>query len=151
MVLGLFAVSFLLAVSLSIFIAWISREAIDAVLRHFIADSIVRAGFEKYLRFAIVVAGISGGTRVRALQEYVSTSNWNKAAMEAALNQETWVLELYRTVTGSLEAIAGLLLACLVLALLAPAVFRMFKAGPDKPEVSRPKSAEPAKNTVGPR
>ena len=144
MILGLFVASFVLAVSLSVFIAWISREAIDAVLRHFIANSIVRAGFEKYLRFAIVVAGISGGTRVRALQEYVSASNWNKAAMEAALNQETWVLELYRTITGSLEAIAGLLLGCLFLALIAPVVLRMFKASPE----GRPKSTDQQKNVV---
>ena len=76
--------------------------------------------------------GISGGTRVKPLQEYISAADYNKAAMLAALTQEFWALELYRTVIGALEGVAGLLLICIFLALIAPLVLRMLKIEPPK-------------------
>jgi hypothetical protein len=63
MFIALFGASFLLALALSATIAWLSREAMDTVLRRFVVDPVVRSGFEKYIRFAIVVVGISSGTR----------------------------------------------------------------------------------------
>lgn len=132
MFVALFAASFVLALALSITVAWISREAIDSVLRRFVADYAVRAGFEKYIRFAIVVVGISGGTRVRVLQEYLAASDLNRAAMAAQLTQEFWVMEIYRTILGTLEGIATLLLVCIFLALIAPVVVRMLKLEPVK-------------------
>src|SRR5436305_875185 len=110
MFIALFAASFVLALVLSATLAWLSREAMDAILRRFVVDPVVRGGFEKYIRFAIVVVGISSGTRVRPLQEYISAADWNKPALQAALTQEFWTLELYRTVMGTLEGVAGLLL-----------------------------------------
>jgi hypothetical protein len=139
MFIALFVASFVLALALSVTIAWISREAIDTILRRFVADSVVRRGFEKYIRFAIVVVGISGGTRVKPLQEYISAADYNKAALQAALTQEFWTMELYRAVMGTLEAVAGLLLICVFLVLIAPAVLRMLKVEPGKP------AAEPQK------
>src|SRR2546429_2132451 len=132
MFIALFAASFVLALVLSATLAWLSREAMDAILRRFVVDPVVRGGFEKYIRFAIVVVGISGGTRVKALQEYISAADYNKAALQAALTQEFWTLELYRTVMGTLEAVAGLLLLCIFLALIAPAVLRLLKVEPLK-------------------
>jgi hypothetical protein len=132
MFVALFAVSFVLALALSITVAWISREAIDSILRRFVTDFAVRAGFEKYIRFAIVVVGISGGTRVRVLQEYLAASDLNKAAMATQLTQEFWVMEIYRTILGTLEGIATLLLVCIFMALIAPVVVRMLKLEPAK-------------------
>ena len=102
MFVALFGASFVLALVLSVIIAWLSREAIDTILRRFVAGSVVRRGFEKYIRFAIVVVGISGGTQVKPLQEFISASQYNKAALQAALTQEFWAMELYRTVIGNL-------------------------------------------------
>jgi len=132
MYVALFTVSLILALALSLTIAWISREAIDSILRRFVEDTVVRDGFVKYIRFAIVVVGIAGGTRVRALQEYISASSWNKTAMEQALTQEVWVMEMYRTAIGTLEALVLLLLVCIFLALIAPVVVRMLNAKPAK-------------------
>ena len=132
MFIALFVVSFALALTLSVIVAWISREAIDSILRRFVADYAVRAGFEKYIRFAIVAVGISTGTRVRALQEYIAAPDWNKAALTAALTQEVWVMETYRTIVGTLEGIAWLLLVCVFAALIAPVILRMAKLEPAK-------------------
>jgi hypothetical protein len=148
MFVALFAASFVLALALSVTIAWISRETIDTILRRFVADSVVRRGFEKYICFAIVVVGVSGGTRVKPLQEYISASDYNKAAFEAALTQAFWTMELYRAVMGTLEAVAGLLLICIFLALIAPAVLRMLKVEPRKPAGESQKPPEPERRVV---
>lgn len=144
MFVALFGASFVLALALSITIAWISREAVDSILRRFVADRAVRAGFEKYIRFAIVVVGISGGTRVRVLQEFLAASDLNKEAMAAQLTQEFWVMEIYRTILGTLEAIAALLLVCIFMALVAPVVVRMLKLEPvkDIEEQQKPRDSE---------
>ena len=60
MFIALFGASFLLALVLSATIAWLSREAMHTILRRFVVDL---SGLEKYIRFAIVVVGISRGTR----------------------------------------------------------------------------------------
>lgn len=148
MFVALFGASFLLALVLSVTIAWLSREAIDTILRRFVAGSVVRRGFEKYIRFAIVVVGISGGTQVKPLQEFISASQYNKAALQAALTQEFWAMELYRTVMGTLEGTAGLLLICIFLALIAPAVLRMLKVEPLKPAAEPQKPHEPERRVV---
>lgn len=148
MFVALFGASFLLALALSVTIAWISREAIDTILRRFVADSVVRRGFEKYIRFAIVVVGISGGTRVKPLQEYISAAEYSKAALQAALTQESWAIELYRTVMGSLQGVAGLLLICIFLALIAPAVLRMLKVEPRRAASEPQKPHEPERRVV---
>ncbi len=148
MFIALFGASFVLALALSATIAWISREAIDTILRRFVVDPVVRSGFEKYIRFAIVVVGISSGTRVKALQEYISAADWNKPTMQAALTQEFWTLELYRTVMGTLEGVAGLLLLCIFLALIAPAVLRMLKIEPAKANGEPQKPREPERRVV---
>ena len=142
MFVALFVASFVLALALAVTVAWISREAVDTVLRRFVADRAVRTGFEKYIRFAIVVVGISGGSRVRVLQEYLAASDLNKAAMAAQLTQEFWALEIYRTVVGTLEGIAALLLVCIFMALIAPLVVRMLKLEPVKTHEEEPRPAD---------
>ena len=113
-----------------------------------VVDPVVRSGFEKYIRFAIVVVGISNGTRVKAFQEYISAAEWNKPALQAALTQEFWTLELYRTVMGTLEGVAGLLLLCIFLALIAPAVLRMLNVEPPKNPGWQEKPREPERRVV---
>ena len=148
MFIALFGASFLLALALSATVAWLSREAMDTVLRRFVVDPVVRSGFEKYIRFAIVVVGISSGTRAKALQEYISAAEWSKPALQAALTQEFWTLELYRTVMGTLEGVAGLLLLCIFLALIAPAVLRMLNVEPPKNLGQQEKPREPERRVV---
>jgi hypothetical protein len=140
---ALFAVSFLLALGWSAVMAWISREAVATVLRRFIVDPVVQTAFGKYTRFAVVVVGVSSGTRVKLLQEYISASEWTKGTMQAALTQEFWTLEFYRTVMATLEGVITLLLICIFLTLIAPAVLRMLKIEPPKTggEPQRPRDS----------
>jgi hypothetical protein len=110
----LFFVTFLLALAVSAIVAWISKEAIESVLNRYFAAHI-SAAMSKYLRFAVVVVGVAMGTRVQALEDYVSAPSWTKANMDSALTPAVWAMELYRTAMG---ALAGILWLSLVFAFL---------------------------------
>src|SRR5437870_2135972 len=148
MFIALFAASFVLALVLSATLAWLSREAMDAILRRFVVDPVVRGGFEKYIRFAIVVVGISSGIRVRPLQEYISAADWNKPALQAALTQEFWTLGLYRTGRGPLRSVAGLVLLCFCWALIAPAVRAMIRGNPPKNLAQQENPRDPERGVI---
>jgi len=123
MIIVLFVVSFALAFGVAAGVAWLSKDPIEVILHRFLAAHISVA-LSKYLRFAIVVVGMASGTRVGALEEYIGASSWNKTALAAALTQEIWVLELYRTIVATLEGIVWLLLVVAFFVLLAILVIR---------------------------
>jgi hypothetical protein len=105
----LFLVTFVLAFGISSGVAWAGKEPIEGLLHHFFSPN-VTAAMSKYLRLAVVLIGVSSGARIRVLEEYIAASSANKIAMTDALTQEFWVVELYRTITASLEGILWLLL-----------------------------------------
>jgi hypothetical protein len=109
MFLALFAVSLVLAFGISATVAWISKDAIESILHRYLAGRISTA-VSKYLRFAIVVAGISDGTRAGALRDYISAPAYTRDELTRQLTPEFWALELYRTALGSLEGILWLML-----------------------------------------
>ena len=106
---ALFLVSLSLALAISMTLAWATRDVMENILDRFLANRI-SAAICKYLRFAIVVAGISDGTRAAALRDYVNASALNREAIAAQLTPEFWALELYRTALGTLEGILWLML-----------------------------------------
>ena len=110
----LFSVTLVLAVVVSAIVAWISKEAIESILKRYFAEHISVA-MSKYLRFAVVVVGVAMGTRVQALEDYISAPTWTKASMDSALTPAVWAMELYRTAIGTL---AGILWLSLVFAFL---------------------------------
>ena len=109
MFLALFGVSLVLAFAISATVAWVSKDVIEGILHRFLADKISTA-ISKYLRFAIVVAGISDGTRSGALRDYISAPAYTRDELTRQLTPEFWALELYRTAIGSLEGILWLML-----------------------------------------
>ena len=123
MIVTLFLVSFILAAGLATGVAWLSKDPIEVILHRFLAAHISVA-LSKYLRFAIIVVGTASGTRVAALEQYIGAESYNKAAITAALTQEAWILELYRTVVATLEGIVWLLLVVAFFVLLAILIIR---------------------------
>lgn len=67
--------------------------------------------------FAIYVVGISGGVRIWDLEKYITPAKTGDALLE--LTSDRWVLEIYRTIIGTLESNAWMLLVFFVFALLA--------------------------------
>lgn len=126
MFLTLLAVTLLLSACVS----WLASRAfshpIGAILERIIADNISGAWL-KYMKFAILVVGVSSGVRIAELERYITEPQWIAAdrARIIALTPERWLLEVYRTIIETLQGVAWLLLVFFVVALLAYVVVRL--------------------------
>ena len=119
MFLTLLFVTFAVALAVSVGVVWAFNRSIGAILGRIIADDI-SAGWQRFVRFALLVVGISGGVRIYDLERYVDPS----APRPPVLNVDRWVLEVYRTVIQTLQSLAWALLLFFVVALLAYVLVR---------------------------
>lgn len=73
----------------------------------------------------MVVVGVSGGVRIWELEKYITARA--DEAEPIVLNLDRWVLEVYRTLIGTLQSAAWLLLVFFVFALIAYVIIRGFE------------------------
>ena len=88
-------------------------------------SSTFSSAWQRYIKFAIYVVGISGGVRIWELEKYITPRG--KDAEPVVLNMDRWTLEVYRTVIETLQSIAWMLLVFFVFALIAYVVMRGFE------------------------
>lgn len=131
MVVVFFLASFALAAGISCLIAWLFRIPVESLLKYLVERDVAEA-WTKYIFFLLLVVGVASGTRIRLLEEYLAAASWNQTAIQSQMTQEFWVLEMYRTLIGSVEGIAWMLV---LLALLGGgAYFFLRKKKADKPQ-----------------
>lgn len=111
MFLTLLLVTFAVSISVSLVVARMFAKPIDSILKRIIADEI-SAAWLRYMKFAILVVGVSTGVRIYELEKYISPSRYDKETRILELTEERWILELYRTIIEALQGIAWLLLVC---------------------------------------
>jgi hypothetical protein len=116
MFITLLLVSFVIAFVVCFVIARIFRTPIDKILQRLVAEDIY-AMWSKYIIFAIYVVGISGGVRIWDLERYITPMTKDDRVLE--LTSERWVLEVYRTIIGTLQSNAWMLLLFFIFALIA--------------------------------
>jgi hypothetical protein len=124
MFLTLLLVTFIVAFGVSAIVVWMFSIPIQAILKRIIADEISLAWL-KYMKFAILVVGISAGVRIYELEKYITPPRFNKESVVIELTKERWVLELYRTIIETLQGIAWMLLVFFVFALIAYVLVRI--------------------------
>ncbi len=116
MFITLLIVNFIVAFLVCGAIAAIFRSPVDKILQRLVAEDI-SAAWRKYIIFAIFVVGISGGVRVWDLEKYLTPGTGSTPVIELTGNR--WVLEIYRTVIGTLQGNAWMLLVFFLFALIA--------------------------------
>ncbi len=119
----LLAGTFVIALVVSTIVVRIFSTPLDSILKRIMQDDISSA-WVKYLKFAMYVVGVSSGVRIHSIERYITAPDF-KDAMIVELNAERWVLEVYRTIIGSLQGIAWLLLAFFVFALIAFVIVKL--------------------------
>ncbi len=124
MFLTLLFVTLLIAGAVSVIVARAFTRPLDSVLQRIIGDAVSHAWLT-YLKFAIVVVGISTGVRIQELTKYLSPARADKEGRLVELTGERWVFEIYRTVLDTLQGIAWLLLVFFVFALIAHVIVRI--------------------------
>lgn len=124
MFLTLLVVTFTISVLCSFFVARLFDKPIGAILHRVVAEELSSA-WHRYIRFAIYVVGVSGGVRIWELEKYI-TPRTNELPMPV-LNNDRWVLEVYRTIIATLQSTAWMLLIFFIIALLAYVIVRGFE------------------------
>jgi len=125
MFITLLIITFVIALAVSSIVVLIFAGPINAILARIISDQISKA-WSKYLKFAIYVTGISSGVRIWDLEKYITEPRFEGSKI-IELNTERWVLELYRTIIGTLQGVAWMLLVFFVFALVAYVIVRAFE------------------------
>lgn len=126
MFLTLLLITFAIAFVVCSVVVLIFGKPIGSILRRIIADEISTAWL-RYLKFAIYVTGISAGVRVWELEKYITGSRYDAEVKMVELTRDRWVLEVYRTVIGTLQGVGWMLLVFFVFALIAYVIVRAFE------------------------
>ncbi len=121
MFITLLIVDFAVAFVVCLVVARLFEASINKILQRLISEDIYTA-WGRYIMFALYVVGISGGVRVWDLERYVTPTRPSEAVI--ALTPERWTLEVYRTVIGTLQSVAGMLLVFFIFALIAFVIMR---------------------------
>lgn len=129
----LLVVTLLISVGISIAVMQAFAKPLNAILYRIIADAI-SAAWLKYLKFAILVVGVSSGVRVREFEKYISPSRWDKDAKVIEFTTQRWVLELYQTAIETLQGIAWMLLVFFMFALIAYVIVRIAETKMGEPK-----------------
>lgn len=121
MFLTLLVVTFVIAALVSFVVARLFDRSLRQILARLVAEDLSTA-WHRYIVFAIYVVGISGGVRIWSLEQYIMPRERNAAPL--TLNPDRWTLEVYRTVIGTLQSVAWMLLVFFAFALIAYVVVR---------------------------
>ena len=116
MFITLLVINFATALGVCYIIAKLFRKPIDGILQRLVAEELYTA-WSKYITFAIYVVGISGGVRIWDLEKYITQKTEGGTPLE--LTTDRWVLEIYRTVIGTMQSNAWMLLLFFIFALIA--------------------------------
>jgi len=108
---ALLFITFALALAVSALVAKLFDKSIGVILSRIIPDDISSA-WQRFVRFALIVVGISGGVRIYQLERYLEEDT-------ADLTPERWTLEVYRTIIETLQSMAWALLLFFLFALIA--------------------------------
>ncbi|HKH83210.1 MAG TPA: hypothetical protein VKA25_05980 [Gemmatimonadales bacterium] len=121
MFLTLLMVTFVIALLVSFLVSRLFYKPIRQILARLVPEDLTGA-WHRYLTFAIYVVGISGGVRIWSLEQYILPRSREEPAL--VLTSDRWTFELFRTVIGTLQSLAWLLLVFFIFALLAYVVVR---------------------------
>jgi hypothetical protein len=116
----LLLITFIIAAATSTVIALLFSKPIKKILGRLVTEDLAPT-WQRYLLFAIYVVGISGGVRVWEIEKYITPDKEGKLLV---LNSDRWVIEVYKTVIGTLQSVAWMLLIFFLFALIAYVVVR---------------------------
>jgi hypothetical protein len=117
----LLIVTFVIALSVSFIVVRIFDRPLQQILGRLITEELSSA-WHRYIIFAVYVVGVSGGVRIWNLEQYILPRSNDQPPL--VLDGNRWTLEVYRTVIGTLQSIAWMLLVFFVFALLAYVIMR---------------------------
>jgi hypothetical protein len=117
----LLIVTFSIATVASAAVARVFDRPLGGIVARLIPDELAVA-WQRYVVFGLYLIGINGGVRIWEFEKYVLPPFGR--AEPLVLTPDRWALEVYRTLMGTLQSVAGVLLGLFVAALIAYVVIR---------------------------
>lgn len=130
MFLTLLLATFAIALVVSLVVTRLFDASVGKILNRIIDDEIASA-WQRFIRFALIVVGISGGVRIYALERYIQPdriTSGEEMLPPPELTAERWSLEVYRTIIETLQSLAWALLLFFLFALIAYVIVRWREA-----------------------
>ena len=122
---SLLIATFLIALLVSIAVVKAFSRPVRGILDRIIDDQI-SAAWHRYITFAALVVGVSGGVRIYSLERYIQPERLPEGGGQPlTLTAERWTLEIYRTVIESLQSMAWMYLVVFLFALIAYVIVRI--------------------------
>lgn len=147
---ALLSVTLLVSLSASYGVSRLFRHPIQSILERIVSSEISRA-WGRYLEFAVLVVGVSGGVRISELERFITGPQMPPVDGEfrpynpaLELTPDRWILEVYRTLVDTLSSIAWMLLAFFLFALIAYVLVRGFEMRRPASPASAGESSPPA-------
>lgn len=129
---ALLIVTLLVATLVSYLVARTFDKPILTILERIVGGEMA-AAWARYMKFAIYVVGISGGVRIYELERYLPQQQTKMpdgmvepVTQQLTLSPERWVLEVYRTIIETMQALAWMLLVFFLIALIAYVIVRVW-------------------------
>jgi hypothetical protein len=120
----LLVITFVIALTTSTLVAFLFRRPIAKILGRLVTDELAPT-WERYILFATYVVGLSGGVPLWDIEKYLTPDKDGKFLQ---LTSDRWVVEIYKSIIGSLQSIAWMLLIFFLFALVAYVIVRGFEA-----------------------
>ncbi len=124
MFITLLIITLLIALATSLLVLRLFDRLIRKILDRVVSAEL-SAAWNRYLSFAVVVVGVSGGVRIWSLEKYITARTDDGEPI--VLNADRWILEVYRTLIGTLQSVAWILLVFFIFALIAYVIMRGFE------------------------
>ena len=121
MFLQLLAVSFGVSIVVSCAVVGLFDRAIRAICSHVVGEGL-SAAWHRFLRFGLLVTGVSSGVSMWTLEKYVTPRD--KDAEIVVLNADRWTLEVYRAAISTLQGTACALFTFFLVALVAHVILK---------------------------
>lgn len=122
---SLLLATFTIALLVSVAVVKAFSRPVRGILERIIDDSI-SAAWHRYITFAGLVVGVSGGVRIYSLERYIQPERLADGPGEPlTLTAERWTLEIYRTVIECLQSMAWMYLVVFLFALIAYVIVRI--------------------------
>ena len=117
--------TFAIALAVSLAVVKAFSRPVRSILDRIIDDRI-SAAWHRYITFAALVVGVSGGVRIYSLERYIQPERLPEGAGEPlVLTAERWTLEIYRTIIECLQSMAWMYLVVFLFALIAYVIVRI--------------------------
>ena len=108
----------------ALFIDQLFRQPIKKILTRLVTGDLSSA-WQRYLRFAIYVVGISGGVPIYKFERYITGRGNDNIPLELTSTRAS--LEIYRTMIQTAQSVAWMLLVFFVTALISYVTLRGFE------------------------